>query len=215
MVRALPAEQRAEAGRRVLLECHIAACPPPRVQWSVGGRRVETDARHIDQRADNGLCSFELIDVQPADVGLYMCKAENELGAASTCCLLQLLPSGGAGASGFTVVRHLPREVSAIDGDEVLIDLQVSAIPPDAHPPHIVWYRDNELLAGDDDFESSFDSRSGRVALRIRQVFPDDAGVISCVIAHPFNREKLVERTILHVLEASPLSGPDIRTLLR
>ena len=208
VVRALPAELRAEAGARVRLECQVAAYPPARVQWSRDGQRLEADARHALQLAENGLCCLDVLDVQPADVGEYVLRAENELGAASTRAALLLAPRATAPpARGLLIVRPPPRELVAIDGSEALVELMIAA-PPDAPPPHIAWFRDNEPLVGDADFESSFDSGTGRVALRIRQVYADDEGLIRCEIAHPFNPQKLHAATILHVLEAPPSSEP-------
>ena len=205
----MPAELRAEAGARVSLECQVAAYPPARVQWSRDGQRLEADARHALQLAENGLCCLDVLDVQPADVGEYVLRAENELGAASTRAALLLAPRATAPpARGLLIVRLPPRELVAIDGGEALVELTIAAPPPDAPPPHIAWFRDNEPLVGDADFESSFDSGTGRVALRIRQVYADDAGLIRCEIAHPFNPQKLQAATILHVLEAPPSNEP-------
>ena len=53
-------------------------------------------------------------------------------------------------------------------------------------PPAVTWYRNSIVIESGPDLKLYYDSQTGQCRLEISEVFPDDAGEISCRAVNPF-----------------------------
>ncbi|KAK9882447.1 hypothetical protein WA026_021478 [Henosepilachna vigintioctopunctata] len=88
------------------------------------------------------------------------------------------------------------KPVSAKDGDTVQFQCQVEGIPR----PQITWFRQTAIIKHSEDFEIYYDEENV-CTLIIKEVFPEDAGLITCVAKNSSgfastSTELRVERTI-------------------
>ncbi|KAJ8684440.1 hypothetical protein QAD02_020232 [Eretmocerus hayati] len=69
-------------GHDISLECNVEAYPPPTITWHRQGKELYKE--NYEGQSDEFVASFILYSVGPEKYGEYVCRAENELGSAST-----------------------------------------------------------------------------------------------------------------------------------
>ncbi|XP_028332409.1 myosin light chain kinase, smooth muscle-like [Gouania willdenowi] len=77
-------------GATAQLTCHVNGYPQPEVKWLQNEKPVYKSSRITMEQQEDGLCSLVLSDLKPADSGVYVCRATNELGEATCSAKLKV-----------------------------------------------------------------------------------------------------------------------------
>lgn len=75
------------AGDAVCLKCQIGGTPDIKVSWFKGDGKVRSSPTCRIEYF-KGVACLKLAKVSKADIGEYTCKAENNIGSASSSCHL-------------------------------------------------------------------------------------------------------------------------------
>ncbi|XP_048847897.1 myosin light chain kinase, smooth muscle-like [Brienomyrus brachyistius] len=75
-------DQTQHRGATARLTCHIQGYPDPEVVWLQDEEPLEESARTLIEYEEDGRCALILGQLEPADAGLYTCKASNSQGEA-------------------------------------------------------------------------------------------------------------------------------------
>ncbi|XP_068513036.1 hemicentin-2 isoform X2 [Anas acuta] len=161
VVRGAPSTYQVEPpGADVLLDCDTRGHPAPFIRWSKDG--VPVGATRRLRQLQNG--SLAIRNLGGADVGLYRCVAENEVGTAAKVVTLALQSP--------PVVVVTPRAVSVRTGQRVLLHCAVSGEPT----PSVEWQWDGEALP---------EGPRGRIlpnaTLLLPAASPRDTGTYTCI----------------------------------
>ncbi|XP_019721373.1 myosin light chain kinase, smooth muscle-like isoform X2 [Hippocampus comes] len=70
-------------GATACLACRLDGYPHPEVQWLQDDKPLSESSRVKMQYGEDGHCSLVLSGVEASDAGVYVCRASNQLGAAS------------------------------------------------------------------------------------------------------------------------------------
>ncbi|XP_067431786.1 myosin light chain kinase, smooth muscle-like isoform X2 [Thunnus thynnus] len=77
-------------GATAHLTCLVNGFPQPEVKWLQNQKLVSESSRVTTKFQDDGLCSLVLVDLEPRDSGVYVCKASNKLGEAMCSAKLKV-----------------------------------------------------------------------------------------------------------------------------
>lgn len=78
------------AGDTVCLKCKVAGTPEIKVSWFKADGKVRSSPTCRLEYTKGAAC-LKLSKATKADIGEYTCKAENQIGSASSCCRLNVL----------------------------------------------------------------------------------------------------------------------------
>ena len=72
--------------------------------------------------------------------------------------------------------------INCMDGEEVTFRCVVSGNPM----PEITWYRNDQPVEENPDFQCSYNRKTGECILHIMEVFPQDNGEYQCIAVNPY-----------------------------
>ncbi|XP_077406514.1 myosin light chain kinase, smooth muscle-like [Vanacampus margaritifer] len=78
------------AGATARLACQVDGYPHPEVKWLHDDKPLSESSRVKMECGEDGNCSLILSDSQASDAGVYVCRAINQLGAASCSARLKV-----------------------------------------------------------------------------------------------------------------------------
>ncbi|KAL7886884.1 hypothetical protein AOLI_G00046050 [Acnodon oligacanthus] len=76
--------QEVPDGYPVSFDCVIIGKPPPSIRWFKDGKMLEEDDHYMINEDQEGCHQLIITAVQPSDMGVYRCMAENDSGIASS-----------------------------------------------------------------------------------------------------------------------------------
>uniref|UniRef100_A0AAR2J6N9 Obscurin, cytoskeletal calmodulin and titin-interacting RhoGEF b n=1 Tax=Pygocentrus nattereri TaxID=42514 RepID=A0AAR2J6N9_PYGNA len=76
--------QEVPDGYPVSFDCVIIGKPPPSIRWFKDGKMLEEDDHYMINEDQEGCHQLIITTVQPSDMGVYRCMAENDSGIASS-----------------------------------------------------------------------------------------------------------------------------------
>ncbi|KAI4893348.1 hypothetical protein NFI96_024137 [Prochilodus magdalenae] len=76
--------QEVPDGYPINFDCVIIGKPPPSVRWFKDGKMLEEDDHYMINEDQEGYHQLIITAVQPSDMGVYRCMAENDSGIASS-----------------------------------------------------------------------------------------------------------------------------------
>nr|CAD7441063.1 unnamed protein product [Timema bartmani] len=127
---------------------------------------------------DGRVARLELDNLQQEDAGVYTCVAENELGRTRCSAELRVLDTldpSDEDRRPPEFVQGLPETTVVLEGHSVELQVWLRGTPP----LDVVWVKDDLEVPDCQDFRY-VDRGDGRVALRLTDVFPQDAGQYRC-----------------------------------
>ncbi|XP_026207189.1 myosin light chain kinase, smooth muscle-like isoform X2 [Anabas testudineus] len=78
-------------GATAQLRCLVHGYPRPEVKWFQNGKPVSESHRVTLKQHEDGLCFLIVVNVQPSDSGVYVCRASNTLGEATCSAKLKVV----------------------------------------------------------------------------------------------------------------------------
>ncbi|XP_077575174.1 secreted immunoglobulin domain 4 [Stigmatopora nigra] len=116
---------RVKIGNRVSVQCRATGRPWPKLSWRRQGSLLQLSSEERD-----GANTIQWVVVRPEDVGVYICKGENNVGVTEV--KVEVILDGGPGAP-MASVSH--KEMAVVEGHSVTITCQATGSPP----PLITW----------------------------------------------------------------------------
>ncbi|XP_078540256.1 titin-like [Lissotriton helveticus] len=160
-------------GDSISLQCEIGGTPEIKVSWYKGDTKLRSAPGYKLYFANN-VATLMFSRVDKNDSGEYTCKAENNVGAASTKTTLsvqerQLPPSFSRKLKDIQETLGLPVKFECrINGSE---------------PIDVSWYKDGSILADDYNLQTSFIDNIA--TLQILGAEKDHAGQYFCTATNP------------------------------
>ncbi|XP_069775261.1 basement membrane-specific heparan sulfate proteoglycan core protein isoform X3 [Narcine bancroftii] len=146
-------------GGMLELHCQVTGHPPPRITWYRAAGPLT--ANHQVQGP-----VLRIIHMMPADIGDYICRAENVLGMREVKFSVSV--TGSASETQPPTVLVYPSPSSVTEGEMVELHCQVTGQPA----PRITWYRTAGPLTTSHQVEGP--------VLRFLQATPADSGDYIC-----------------------------------
>nr|XP_042899314.1 hemicentin-1 isoform X1 [Parasteatoda tepidariorum] len=167
----------------IVLECTIAGHPPPRVKW------FKDDNLLVEQHNTSILMygKLKISSASAEDVGIYSCKAENEVGSDEKLFNLTVYipPTINVSSHGLHKV--------ALQNSEITLYCPASGVPK----PRVIWYKGSQmLLPGPRVAFSNFGE-----TVKISYAVASDAGKYTCLA---FNEAGDTEAELFVRVHVSP-----------
>ncbi|XP_078095298.1 basement membrane-specific heparan sulfate proteoglycan core protein isoform X4 [Mustelus asterias] len=166
-----PSSTSVTEGEMLELRCQVTGQPEPRVTWSRPAGSLTANHQvqgHV----------LRILRMKPADVGDYICRAQNVVGTREVKFSVSLAATPSI-REGAPIVRVQPRPISITEGQMLELNCEVTGQPE----PMITWYKADGYLTANHQVE-------GRV-LRILQVTPVDEGDYICRAENIFGMQQL------------------------
>ncbi|CAG2058615.1 unnamed protein product, partial [Timema podura] len=154
--------------------------PPnsPNSHMSCRNEELVVRGARVTPTWDGRVARLELDNLQQEDAGVYTCVAENELGRTRCSAELRVLDTldpSDEDRRPPEFVQGLPETTAVLEGHSVELQVWLRGTPP----LDVVWVKDDLEVPDCQDFRY-VDRGDGRVALRLTDVFPQDAGQYRC-----------------------------------
>ncbi|XP_070200689.1 twitchin-like isoform X4 [Littorina saxatilis] len=179
-------------GEKLVLEVSFSGKPDPNIEWFQNGQLLQSDdIVMIKTRGSSSRLMVE--ETVQDDEGEYVCKATNTAGVATTKTNVTIKVAKKAAPAKEPEAVEAPKETpaekstaaesprflehlqgqSVTDGDEVTLQCRISG------KPEIQWLANGKTIEDSDDFK--YQNAGDIYKLIIGEIFPDDAGIYSCV----------------------------------
>ncbi|XP_010139814.1 PREDICTED: hemicentin-2-like, partial [Buceros rhinoceros silvestris] len=149
--------QHFSRGQELQLNCTAGGHPPPHTTWKRWGWALEQDERVF--RDAQG--TLHIRAAVPEDAGNYSCYASSALGWDEQVITLEFTEP--------PAILAMTPNLKVLVGEDVTLECWVSGVPP----PHITWYKGEQVVA-------AFPSGTQRAVLRLQAVQEEDAGQYVC-----------------------------------
>ncbi|XP_074017166.1 hemicentin-2 [Numenius arquata] len=149
--------QRFSRDQELRLNCTAGGHPPPHTTWKRWGWDVEQDERVFTDAQG----TLHIGAALPEDAGNYSCYASSALGWDEQVITLEF--------SEPPAILAVTPSLKALVGEDVTLECWVSGMPP----PHIAWYKGEQVVA-------AFPPGTQRAILRLQAVQEEDAGQYIC-----------------------------------
>ena len=154
------------------LQCRLTATPKPTIDWTKNGRPVN-ETRRVRIEFDGELSCLIISEAKGGDSGQYQCSAKNKIG--STSCRANLTVNEQTTKPSF---REEMKDVEAVEGDEVVFEVCVSAQPE----PEVEWYLRKMNIKSRGKYTVTEEPERLRYSLTIRDSQREDCGQYRCVV---------------------------------
>lgn len=162
-----PDPQTVYVGKRAMIQCVITASEPLSVVWLKDNRAIPT---HYQTLCENNKHTLEVCRVEPADQGLYLCKASNDVGSAECSTELRVIDKPN-------FVKPLG-QVAAVVGAPLHLECQVD----EDTGLTVTWTRDGRKVHQSPDCKLSFEDKT--VTLDILKTTLKECGKYVCTVTN-------------------------------
>ncbi|XP_031431207.1 LOW QUALITY PROTEIN: hemicentin-1 [Clupea harengus] len=152
------------------LVCEAQSYPPAIITWLKDGAPFQS-GRNV--RVLPGGRTLQILRAQEEDAGRYTCVATNEAGETLKNYEVKVYLPPVISKNDVPGEGLAPKEVKIKVNNTLTLECEAQAIPT----PSLLWYKDGQLLRGDDHISIS---SNGRV-VRIQQAQVSDTGRYTCV----------------------------------
>uniref|UniRef100_A0AAR2KQ87 Obscurin, cytoskeletal calmodulin and titin-interacting RhoGEF b n=1 Tax=Pygocentrus nattereri TaxID=42514 RepID=A0AAR2KQ87_PYGNA len=158
--------QEVPDGYPVSFDCVIIGKPPPSIRWFKDGKMLEEDDHYMINEDQEGCHQLIITTVQPSDMGVYRCMAENDSGIASSKAELRVEMSCSSDYD------------TAADATETSSYVSAKGFPS----PRVYWFKDGTPLRPSNRILLS--SERDMYNLEIVDVKCEDSGEYSAYISN-------------------------------
>ncbi|XP_032903835.1 basement membrane-specific heparan sulfate proteoglycan core protein isoform X4 [Amblyraja radiata] len=176
-------------GEMVELQCQVTGQPQPRITWYRTAGPLTTN-----HQVDGSV--LRILRVTSADVGDFICRAENVLGMQEI--RFSVLITSISGSRPPTVLVH-PSPTSVTEGEMVELQCQVTGQPQ----PRITWYRTAGPLTTNHQVDGS--------VLRILHVTTADAGEYVCRAENALGLQEITFSVLITTIVTRPGTPPKVK----
>nr|XP_012144065.1 PREDICTED: muscle M-line assembly protein unc-89 isoform X8 [Megachile rotundata] len=192
------------------MDCVVEGNPLPTVQWFKNDINIDNSPDYIITY-NNGEAVLKFEEVFPEDKAIYMCKATNRLGQASTSASLNVQRS--------EVSTEKPYFVTPLSnamgraGQRVKLECEVRGKPM----PTLTWYHDGRPV--EETMNLKIQTDSGRSSLIISEAFAKDAGCYMVVAKNDAGEATVscnvsVKGRLPHETSDSEFAGSDMEPVV-
>ncbi|KAI6203157.1 hypothetical protein M3Y94_00524200 [Aphelenchoides besseyi] len=175
-------DRRVPEGSLLTIECFVDAKPVAEVSWEKDGKPLPAG---IETEYDplTGACRLKIPNFNSESTGSFLCKAQNQLGVATTACHLDVDVEKPEEK---TEEKESPpkfnpglEDKSIPAGADLTLTCRVTGSPL---PNGVIWNRDGIPLRETDRVKSSFDPETGECELTIKDAQESEAGVYRALV---------------------------------
>lgn len=157
-------------GKRALIQCVIAGSAPLNVMWLKDHQVLPSVPAHYKTSCEKNKHTLEILQLEAADRGLYVCRASNDVGTAECSMALQVIDKPN-------FVKPLG-PVAAVVGAPLHLDCQVN----EDTGVTVIWTRDGRKVHQSPDCKLSFENKT--VNLDILKTTLKDCGNYVCMVTN-------------------------------
>ncbi|KAM7033975.1 hemicentin-2 [Acridotheres tristis] len=181
-----PSPQRFHRGQELRLNCTAGGHPQPHSTWKRWGWALQQDER-VFRDAEGTL---HIRSAVPEDAGNYSCYASSTLGWDEQGITLEFTEP--------PAILAVTPSLKVLVGEDVTLECWVSGAPP----PHVVWYKGEQVMA-------TFPAGTQRAVLRLQAAREEDAGHYGCQAGTAFDSTELHVGSAPHFPE--PLGDVEVK----
>lgn len=157
-------------GKRALIQCAISGSAPLNVVWLKDHQVLPSVPAHYQTSCEKNKHSLEILQLEAADRGLYVCRASNDVGTAECSMELRVIDKPN-------FVKPLG-PVAAVVGAPLHLDCQVN----EDTGVTVTWTRDGRKVHQSPDCKLSFENKT--VNLDILKTTLKDCGNYVCTVTN-------------------------------
>uniref|UniRef100_A0A3Q3B781 TITIN n=1 Tax=Kryptolebias marmoratus TaxID=37003 RepID=A0A3Q3B781_KRYMA len=165
-----PDTQTVYVGKRALIQCVIAGSAPLNVVWLKDHQVLPSVPAHYQTSCEKNKHSLEILQLEAADQGLYVCRASNDVGMAECSMELRVIDKPN-------FVKPLG-PVAAVVGAPLHLECQVD----EDTGVTVTWTRDGRKVHQSPDCKLSFENKT--VNLDILKTTLKDCGNYVCMVTN-------------------------------
>ncbi|XP_017213228.2 myosin light chain kinase, smooth muscle isoform X3 [Danio rerio] len=234
-----PRNTRVCQGGTARLEGKVRGFPEPQVCWFRNGKLLIAGDHYSMEQSVRGTFSLVVQEVEDADGGRYTCEAVNDAGSCQVTVEIIVegntgkkysLPSTNrTGSMGAPAVENRasiwgesppkfvakPSRLYLKVGQTGKFSAKITGRPQ----PLVQWYKGEEMIQQSDHYNMF--ERSGMHFLEIRNVFSEDAGMYTCLVANSAGKASAAAELIMQdgdtetVIMAKPSHNPSKSFMLK
>ncbi|XP_035789232.1 titin-like isoform X6 [Anopheles albimanus] len=170
-----------EPNKPVQLRCRIEGIPFPDVQWYFNDTLLFANPEYCMNVVED-VATLEIATVQPYHVGIYTCEAKNVAGVAISKANIIVQEKEEPGEAPRFVV---PLKIELNEPKTVAtVTCQVAGIPT----PKVRWLRDDVELIEEEEIETFYEERTGRVRLTVKRPQQNHPVVYTVIAENKFGK---------------------------
>uniref|UniRef100_A0A8P4G4F1 Ig-like domain-containing protein n=1 Tax=Dicentrarchus labrax TaxID=13489 RepID=A0A8P4G4F1_DICLA len=171
-----PEAQTMYVGKRAVIQCVITGSAPLNVVWLKDNQALPKESPSYQTSCEKNKHILGITKLEPADMGLYVCKVSNNVGSAE--CSMELRVIDKPNFVNILVWLKTRQDMDAIIGSNVTLECRVSG----SQPLVVSWYKDNKEIHSDDKYKLDFSGSTASVT--ITDLEQSDSGVYTCRAAN-------------------------------
>uniref|UniRef100_S4RBA9 Ig-like domain-containing protein n=1 Tax=Petromyzon marinus TaxID=7757 RepID=S4RBA9_PETMA len=156
----------------VRLECEVAGTPVIKTSWFKDDVLITSGLNRKPVQKLN-LAILELRNVQYSESGEYVCKAENDIGSATSVAMLTVTERKNP-----PVFTRKLKDVQGVEGGAAMFDCRATGTPPFA----VAWFKHGKEITPGEKYRMSFEENV--VFLEILNLATNDEEEYSCTVSN-------------------------------
>ena len=176
-----PADAKVPVKGQATFEAKIIATPPPQVSWRLNGKELEEIPEKIVMTSvpRENLFRLNLLNCEELQTGQIDVVAKNLAGEAEASSKINV-----TGLAPYFIEK--PNKCVILEGETAILHCKIGGDPF----PKLQWEKGRKVLETAGDIKTSFDQKSGRHMLKIKNFTTQQSGTYTVLIENEYGNEE-------------------------